>query len=268
MDKILNEASPLWGVCSFDCLKDRLIDCRALSRIPKGASSVIVFAFPYRLPDEMYEGLNVSKYAVSCDYHGVLSARLGKCVEELKSIYPDEEFVWFADNSPIPEAEAACRAGIGVRGLNSMIITERFGSFVFIGEIVTTLYLKPAEVVSPVCRGCGACVRKCPTGAISESGVDREKCLSAVTQKKSGLTEEEAELIEKSGCAWGCDVCQNVCPMNIEAEISPLEEFVVSAMPHVTETTEIEGRAFAWRGEKVIRRNIDIITRKGKKDEG
>ena len=70
---------------------------------------------------------------------------------------------------------------------------------------------------------------------------------------------EEKELIRKSGCAWGCDICQNVCPLNKNAGTTGIEEFIASSQPEVTLDTEIEGRAFAWRGEKVIKRNLELL---------
>lgn len=261
MYKILSEVSPLYGFCPFDEIKDKLISCRAMNRLPEKAATVIIFAFPYLLPEEMYEGSNVSKYAAVEDYHGVVPPRLEKAAEELKKMYPGEEFACFSDNSPIPEVYCAARAGVGVRGKNGLLITKKYGSFVFLGEIVTTLALSSPIKKSGGCLDCGLCAAACPTGAIEGGIINREKCLSDITQRKGELTEEQKDLIRKSGCAWGCDICQNVCPMNRSAEPG-LDEFINSASPVVTKDTPIEGRAFAWRGEKVIRRNLEITDNK------
>ena len=201
MKKILDEISPLWGICPFVSIKDNLIDCRAKSRLPDYARSVIIMAFPYLLEDEVYEDSNISKYAVPPDYHPVLEARLFSAVEKLTKLYPDEEFVFFADNSPIPEVRAATIAGIGVTGSNSLLITEQFGSFVFLGEIVTTLPLAQSEGKIKECLKCGLCTEACPCDAIENGRVIREKCLSHITQKKGELSPEEIKLIKDSGCA-------------------------------------------------------------------
>lgn len=259
MYNILNEISDLWGFCPFDKVKDTLIECRAKSRLPQNAQTVIVFAFPYLLPEEKYEGLNVSKYAAVEDYHGIVPVKLQQGCNKLKELYPGEEFVCFSDNSPIPEVYACCEAGIGVKGANSLLITEKYGSFVFLGEIVTTLALESERPAAGMCTNCGRCSKACPTGAIENGIINREKCLSHITQKKGELTPEEKELIKKSGCAWGCDICQNVCPLNKNAGTTGIEEFIVSSQPEVTLDTEIEGRAFAWRGEKVIKRNLELL---------
>ncbi len=263
-EKILSRVSPVWGVCPFNKLgREHLIECRAIQRLPENPQTIIVFAFPYLLPEDKYDGLNVSKYAAVPDYHGIVGARLEKAAEELRAKYPGEEFVYFADNSPIPEVSAAVLAGIGVRGANSLLITPEYGSFVVLGEIVTSMKIETEAVVNAGCTGCGACERACPVGAIKGGVIDTEKCLSRVTQKKGELTEEEKELIRKSGCAWGCDICQNVCPMNKNAVATGITEFTDGVISGVDESTPIEGRAFAWRGEKVIRRNLKIIENSG-----
>ena len=88
----MDSVSPLWGICSFESIKNKLIDCRAKSRIPQNAESVIVACFPYLLDKSKYHNINISKYAVVTDYHTVALNRLNRAVEQLREIYPDEEF--------------------------------------------------------------------------------------------------------------------------------------------------------------------------------
>lgn len=254
----MNGISPLWGICSFDSIEEALIPCRAKKRIPQNASSVIVACFPYLLDEEKYSGSNVSKYAVVEDYHNVALSRLNKACLELKEKFPSEAFEPFADNSPVPEVRAACLAGLGKRGMNSLLITEKYGSYVFIGEIVTSLKIEAAEYIIEECIRCGKCVNACPAKAIDQNGIIREKCLSEITQKKGELTAEETELMKKCGCVWGCDICQDICPMNKNAATTEIEEFILSAVPVFEKGAPLENRAYEWRGRKVIERNLNL----------
>ncbi len=261
IQKIMNGISPLWGICPFETIKDNLIECRAKSRLPENAESVIVACFPYLLEKSEYAECNISKYAVVTDYHEAALSRLSKAVSALKEIYPENEFSAFADNSPIPEVKAACLAGLGVRGANSLLITEKYGSYVFIGEIVTNLELDFEKRLENECIKCGKCINACPSSAIRENGFDRKNCLSEITQKKGELSEKEIRLMKECGCVWGCDICQDICPMNQNAAVTEIEEFLASPVPHVSEGCSLEGRAYEWRGRKVIERNILLLRR-------
>lgn len=263
INHILSEVSPVYGFCSYERIKDSLIDCRAKSRIPEKAESIIVLLFPYYLGECEYKDSDISKYAVVPDYHNVITDILLTTSDKLKKAYPGEEFVVFTDNSPIPEVKAAINAGLGVKGLNGLFINKLYGSWVFIGEIVTTMKLSTSVPDRMRCVECGKCVASCPTKAIDENGINTEKCLSYITQKKGSLTAEQEELIKKSGCAWGCDICQNVCPMNNGVLISPIEQFKNGAETKARTDSDISDRAYAWRGEKVIKRNLEILKKEG-----
>lgn len=246
-------------MCSFDKIKDGLIECRAKSRLPEKPKTVLVACFPYLLGESDYRNRNVSKYAVVTDYHDVAIARLEKAVADLKILFPNEEFAAFADNSPIPEVRAACHAGLGVRGDNTLLITEKYGSYVFIGAIVTSAEFDVDENEIKPCLKCGKCRKSCPSGAISETGFERKLCLSEITQKKGALTAEEEQLMRECGCVWGCDICQDVCPMNKNAAVTEIEEFLASPKAFVSQGCDLEGRAYEWRGRKVIERNINVF---------
>lgn len=259
LKEIMDNISSLWGLCLFDKIKDGLIECRAKSRLPENPKTVIVACFPYLLDESAYKNRNVSKYAVVTDYHDVAIARLERAIEKLKILFPNEEFAAFADNSPIPEVRTACYAGLGVSGENTLLITEKYGSYVFIGTIVTSAEFEIAENEIKSCIKCGKCKKSCPSGAISDTGFERKLCLSEITQKKGALTQAEEQLMKECGCVWGCDICQDVCPMNKNAAVTEIEEFLASPKACVSQGCDLEGRAYEWRGRKVIERNINIL---------
>lgn len=260
---ILNDVSPLWGVCDYAPFAEHILPCRAAKRLPEGAQSILVTLFPYYLGEEAYADSNISRYAVVPDYNDFLRDLLTEAAEKLSAAYPDEQFVAFCGNSPLPEVAAAVRAGLGTRGRNALLLTEHYGSWVFIGEIVTTMHVPPAEREVHLCDGCDLCIRACPTGALSEDGFDETKCLSAITQQKKPLTPEQEDMIRQTGCAWGCDICQKACPKNAGAKTTELELFLNGIKTRAEHGDDLEGRAYGWRGAKVIERNLDILDASG-----
>ena len=94
---------------------------------------------------------------------------------------------------------------------------------------------------------------------MSGQGVKKESCLSDINQRKGELTPENVELIKNSGCVWGCDVCQDVCPMNRNIAVTPIKEFIETAVSYFETGDNIDNRAYAWRGRKVIERNCSYF---------
>lgn len=258
LNKIISELTPVYGFCRFSDIKSRLIECRAAKRLPENAQSVIVMLFPYYLGEEKYKGSNLSRYAVVPDYHLAIAEAVAPILERLRECYPNEVFEFFTDSSPIPEVKAALLAGLGVLGKNRLLINKTYGSWIFISEIVTTLSLPVNEPAEAQCLNCGKCIASCPTGALSPDGFDKELCLSDITQRKGSLTEAQRELIKNTGCVWGCDVCQSVCPMNKDIVIKPSKIFL-NGIETAARTDNIADRAYAWRGKRVIERNLEII---------
>ncbi len=241
-----------FGFCAFSEISDRLLECRAKQRIPENANTVICFAFPYKVCEQPPE--NISRYAAVPDYHTVCGDQLKKIAVALCDENEGYSFEPFIDNSPIPEVAAAAAAGLGVVGKNGLLITEKYGSFVFLGEVVTDMPMK-TDTLFDMCENCGICAAACPVG------LNKSRCLSALTQKKGVLTAEEEKKITDSGCIWGCDICQNVCPHNKNAENTQNADFISGYRNRYKSGEDISGRAFAWRGEKVIKRNAELCAK-------
>lgn len=247
---------PAWGVCDFSELSDHLIACRAMARVPKEAKSVLVCLFPYRFCED--ETRELSYYACVPDYHLAAGAVLDKLASTLQEAYPDHTFVPFTDNSPIPEVYAAARAGLGIIGDHRLLIHPTFGSYVFIGEIVTDLKLPATSTEIAYCEHCGACSAACPGKCLPDDR--RDTCISAVSQKKGELTEEEIALLRTGGLAWGCDRCQEVCPHNKQAVCEPhpcFSDYTPTLLP--PDHPQFATRAYAWRGKTVPFRNQELL---------
>lgn len=268
MEQILRHAGiPAFGICGFDSLRP-LLPCRAAERLPQPSRSAIVCHFPYYVG--AYPARNLSRYAIVDDYHMVAGAMLAQACAALQEAYPQQCFAWFVDNSPVREVYAAYCAGLGFIGKNGQLITERYGSYCFIGEIITSLEF-PAAV--PSCKSCGACrlcADACPNGAILTHGViDLAVCRSHITQKKGLLTEFEQNSIALGGFAWGCDICTDICPHNRAPLFTPIDGFYTDIVHKLTDENcqaLCAGRAFGWRGAGVLQRNLQLLADHSKPD--
>ncbi|MBS5137803.1 MAG: epoxyqueuosine reductase [Clostridium sp.] len=261
--KILSgkEAFP-FGICSFEQILPCL-ECRAKQRIPQDAASVLVCLFPYYTGE--HKERNISRYAMVTDYHMIAGEYLNRFCKALQEVFPQNQFEPFTDNSPIREVSAAFHAGLGRRGKNGLILHPKYGSYVFIGEVVTDLVLQPDQTLNPgECIGCRKCQNVCPQGALQSDGsVCLERCRSHITQKKGELTDWEIGQIQDGGLIWGCDICNDVCPMNQEAKVlTPVPEFLESTVAvldaQIAERL-LKTRAYNYRGKKTILRNIQLL---------
>ncbi len=258
---------PLHGFCDFDMIKDKLITCRAYLRLfdafsPDLPKTIICALFPYRF--DKLQG-NLSQYARVPDYHSSAGAVLENAAKDLKSALPEYNFISLIDNSPIPEVLAAALSGLGCVGDNGLLINPIYGSWVFIGTIVTNMpFDMPRDSVME-CTHCGACSSVCPGGYI---GKTRDTCVSLITQKKRELNQHQIELLQKSGMSWGCDWCQRGCALNANALINPHPCF--GGKPFNPDLkleclNDLKGKAYGWRGAAVLKRNLSLLDEK--KDE-
>ena len=249
-----------YGVISYD-------DCREISgeimaRESFTPRSVILYLVPY------YGGEteNISRYAASLDYHIFLRETGEGLIAELSRLFPGCSARSYGDHSPIDEIHAAASLGLGILGDNGLIINERYGSYVFVGDVVTDIPPEEIGAATPIpvskCMHCGACRRSCPTGALVGAG----DCLSAITQRKGELTDAECKLMREHNTAWGCDLCQSCCPYNAHPVLTPIDFFRKDRIVRLDrgdvesmDKATFSRRAFAWRGRKTVLRNLDVL---------
>lgn len=164
-----------------------------------------------------------ASYALGDDYHDVMRQKLSQIASYIQENWGGETRVCI-DTAPIFERYWAQQAGVGYIGRNSMLIVPEIGSYVFIGIILSTIEFQPDAPCTLNCLGCNACVRHCPGKAISLSGmIDARRCLSYLTIEYRGELPENLNLGHQ---IYGCDMCQSVCPHNLNAPTTNITEFL------------------------------------------
>ena len=183
------------------------------------AKSVLVAAINYFTPHKHENAPatgKISRYAWGDDYHDVVKAKLLALLEWIKQEVPGAEGKICVDTSPIMDKAWAMRGGLGWIGKHSNLITQKFGSWVFLGEILLNIgFDDHSEAASDHCGSCTMCIDACPTQAIVEPYVvDSRRCISYATieLRDESLPDEIAENL--NGWIYGCDICQDVCPWN------------------------------------------------------
>lgn len=225
--------------------------------------AVTVFLIPY-FCENASEIRNISRYACAGDYHEYFAL-----LAKRANVRFGETVCGLCDNSPLFERKIASDGGLGVWGENGLIINEKYGSYVFIGIFV---HFAPTKTVPPsprrACLGCGACTRACPAGCLGGSVTG---CLSHLTQKKK-RTEAENEAVLRGNLLWGCDVCQEACPLNHSIAQTPISYFRIDliswlnseVLDGLVAENKLSKRAFGWRGEQHLRENLALWEKKKK----
>jgi len=242
-------------------------------RIMEGARSLIsiALAYPSKLENPpksepgAYRGI-LCRAAWGTDYHHVLRDRMDKLSRFIQELEPGVKIESMVDTGALSDRAVAERAGLGWVGKNCALITPEFGSWVYLGELVTNLPLPPDQPVEEGCGDCNICVDACPTGALVQGGqLNAQRCVAYLTQVKDFIPDEFRAKIGNR--LYGCDTCQTVCPKNRGIHFQNHEEFRPDpevAKPLLIPLLEMSNKEFkekfgisssSWRGKKPIQRN-------------
>ncbi len=263
LQEILSSRRKTHGITSFE---ESDLEKRTVPELTLvGAKSIIVCLFPYyNGPND--EG-NLSRFARIPDYHQVVIKRLEKICEFIKQEKPDAKLLPFVDSGPLADKFLAYQAGLGFFGKNTLFINEKYGSYVFIGYIITDLSLTPDAPSMKTCDNCDRCINACPGGALKDAfDFDAQSCVSCITQLKT-ISDEQEKILRAQPFVYGCDICQEVCPHNANIPLTPIAEFQKPILSKIDEKTissmsnrefirMYKNLPFSWRGKSAILKNF------------
>lgn len=163
----------------------------------------------------------IARYARGRDYHRVMKGRMRDYAAGLAArLGTDVAARWYVDDGPMLDRAAAARAGLGWFGKNSNILTRELGSWVLLGQVITDLAMAPDEPLVKTCGSCVRCIDACPTGAIvAPYVIDNARCISHLTIENRGAIPRELRPLV-GDWIFGCDICQEVCPVNRKARVT------------------------------------------------
>lgn len=238
-----------------------------------GARSIVCIAVPFASPPPQgrlpLTG-RVSNYAWAHDYHRVVRSVLERVASVLDESGEQCSTRIVCDGAPLAERAFAERAGLGWIGKHTNLIAPGLGSFVFLGEILTTLELQPDPPLRKSCGTCSRCVSACPTGALrGDYTIDATLCISDLTQRRDGIPSKARPLM--LDWVWGCDLCQEACPPTRRAPAAANGAFrardASAAFADLHALLTLRGAEFkrryrptamGWRGPAVLRRNAAV----------
>ena len=235
-----------------------------------GARSVICVAMNYHVPLEQPPPQHgrIARYALGDDYHDIIKQELLELADWLRAAAPGAATRCGVDTAPIMEKELAARAGIGWVGKHTCVINERIGSWILLGEVITTLELPADDPAIDRCGTCRRCIDACPTQAITAPyQLDARRCISYLTIENPG--EIDPALKPQIGeWLFGCDICQEVCPWNARAAVTlnpALQPRFPTGSLDVNDVLSWTDRTPLWRSAMkrvklpVLQRNARIV---------
>lgn len=220
---------------------------QAIERVMPGVRSLICVALnyytPHQRPEDPKHG-KISRYGWGRDYHRVLQKQLKALSEWLRSQHPDVQTRFYVDTGPVSDKFWAQQAGIGWVAKNGNVITRDYGSWVFLGEILTNLELPADPPHTEHCGTCTRCLEACPTGAIAAPFVvDANRCIAyhTIENRDESLPPDIAENLQ--GWVAGCDICQDVCPWNQrfaqETDVADFHPYSENIAPKLSELAHL-----------------------------
>lgn len=244
------------------------------SKLVPGAKSVISLLYNYYpekdLAQENPTNSKIAKYAYGKDYHFVIKDKLKSFHELIRNRIGEVEGRVFVDSAPVLERQWAEKSGLGWIGKNTMLINKEQGSFFFLAELILDLELEPDGPIKDYCGTCTRCLDACPTDALTPYHMDASKCISYLTiELKEAIPVEFKEQME--GWAFGCDICQDVCPWNRfskphkEAQFKPNEGLQTTVNNNWQDLTkEVFGEVFQKSAVKRtmfegLKRNLEFL---------
>lgn len=241
-------------------------------KVVEGAKSVISLAYNYHTPPQQRDpsAPKLSTYAYGRDYHKVLKKRLKPLMALITERFGAVNMRAFVDSGPVMEKAWAQRSGVGWQGKHTNIIRQGAGSFFFLCEVILDLELEPDPPATDHCGTCRRCIDACPTEAITPYGVDGSRCISYLTiELKDAIPNEFAG--KMAGWAFGCDICQQVCPWNrfstphAEPEFTPQPDVMALTKDEWHGMTEVvferlfEGSAVKRTKYTGLKRNLGFL---------
>lgn len=231
----------------------------------------IAVAYPHKLKQQpqktAYKRGKFTPNSWGLDYHYVLQDKLDRLAKGIEELTADFEYKGMVDTGALVDTAVARRAGIGFIGKNGLVISKEFGSYMFLGELITNLDIEPDQPVDYDCGDCNRCVTACPTSCLIGDGtMNAKRCLSFQTQDKGIMDLEFRKKIKT--VIYGCDICQICCPYNkgldnpLATEIDPN-----LAHPELLPFLELSNGQFkekfdhiagSWRGKNILQRNAII----------
>ncbi|MFD2654700.1 tRNA epoxyqueuosine(34) reductase QueG [Gracilibacillus thailandensis] len=242
-------------------------------RLMPGAESIIAIAlaYPTRIKNDPKSvkgdrrGL-FARASWGTDYHIVLKEKLDKLASFLQEKVPGFQFSSMVDTGELSDRAVAERAGIGFSGSNTLIISPEYGSYIYLGEMITNIPFPADQPLDEGCGTCTKCIDACPTGALVEPGrLNAQQCLAFLTQTKGFMPDEHREKL--GNYIYGYETCQVVCPYNKGVDFHHHEEFEPDpdlVKPRLIDLLAVSNREFkekfgkmagSWRGKKPLQRN-------------
>ena len=231
----------------------------------------IAVAYPHKLKQQpqktSYKRGKFTPNSWGLDYHYVLQDKLDRLAKGIEDLTADFEYKGMVDTGALVDTAVAQRAGIGFIGKNGLVISKEFGSYMFLGELITNLDIEPDQPVNYGCGDCNRCVTACPTSCLIGNGsMNAKRCLSFQTQDKGVMDLEFRKKIKT--VIYGCDICQICCPYNKGLD-NPLATEIDSDLSHpeLLPFLELSNGQFkekfghvagSWRGKNILQRNAII----------